>query len=960
MDLSGNESIHSASSPYRSPLSSPGNPSSPVYFQEPTSSPTYVADFPVSSPSRDEVNSTSPTKYGKRKPYTFFEPLGDSSSSKRLRTQEDVNDDDTESLEDRVTIQDNSVTNQYEQPQNNNMLLFQHCESNLSENLNDMVPSSSNYYSQSEVDETNHNVDSLHDGFSTQNSCDDMSGQIVFIATDRNHESLQANNLEENNVLAARDDWAQHIAYSDSSSEDNVDFEAESSSESSDLKSSSSSSCGDEHYSSSSSELEQSCDSSDSEQIGSDSDSDGDFVSPSVYNGCSLTVDEAVLELMNLYLQHSMEKTALGDTLKSLLKFLPKSNNMPKSKHSLLKYVSDLCPLSKERVHFYCSICHYYLGEEEMCCTLCGAESRKFYQLSLADQIKNLFENHGLADEIDKYALQREAAANQEGGINDLCDGSVIKNVKTTGPYNLTLIGHTDGLSLSESSNVSIWPLEFVIAELPPHLRYKYVLISGIWIDESKPNMNSYLKPFVEEISLLNTKGVQWVHPKSQVVHQTSVTVPLFIADAPARAQLQNILSHGGKHCCNICEQKMKKLPAEPLQPGVKRKKRRRVFTFEEEAVLRTADRMKSQAKQSRKRQRLEGGELKAIKGVKGRSIVESLPGCDRSTVVFPEYMHALLCLVKHLMTILFTKSGPWNLSNKQDIINEFLENIRVPDFITRIPRSTEYFAKWKANEFRSFLLYYSIIIFSQCMTEEYFQHWMLLVISFYLLLQNSVSDIDIAKSTAMLELFCADFTRLYKADFFTYYVHNLLHLPLIVKRNGPLWSHSAFQFENFNGKLAKFIHGSKHQAKELVNNINLAFGVGILEGRVKKHIISSNTEAIELKNRVSNCSFTKDESALLTATFQEAKRMEYGMIKYFCEVSDSRVALVQKFDVEHLRSFTLHGTGLVVNHIIPIVISNQINIIQLTDIRCKVIRVGDYLCLRPNTYEMKCPTETK
>jgi len=206
------------------------------------------------------------------------------------------------------------------------------------------------------------------------------------------------------------------------------------------------SSSSEEEKESSTSSSEEESDDSNNEQHEDNSDSDGDVVFPPVYEGCSLTVDEGVLEMMNLYLQHSMEKTALGDTLRSTLKFLPQYNGMPKSQHALLKYVSDLCPLGKEKVHFYCSVCHFYLGEEEVSCSLCGAESRKFYQLSLADQIKNLFENHGLADEIDKYAAQREAAGIPDGTYSDLCDGSVLKNVKVRGSYNLTLVGHTDGL----------------------------------------------------------------------------------------------------------------------------------------------------------------------------------------------------------------------------------------------------------------------------------------------------------------------------------------------------------------------------------------------------------------------------------------------------------------------------------------------------------------------------------
>ncbi|KAK3929686.1 LOW QUALITY PROTEIN: Halomucin [Frankliniella fusca] len=909
MDASSEDEHNSvrSSSPYRSPVSSPGIASSPP---DPASSPPYV---PNSSPSRDANHSPPAQQYlSRRKDYEIFEP-GVPSLSKRLRREECSDSND-------------SVGNGHESNWNR---------------------------------EFGHDADTFHDG--SDRASQVAAGSSVFIEADQEND-----NAEENRMTGAED-----IVFTESSSEDSSS--CGSSSAGSDFQSSSSE---DENESSAGSD-----NTSDSEQY-SDSDSDGDVVSPPVYEGSSLTVDEA-----------QYGKTALGNTLKSTLKFLPTLNIVPKSLYSLLKYVSNLCPLGRETVHFYCSVCQYYLGDTETCCTLCTGSSKKFYQVPLADQIKNLFENHGLAAGIDKYAAERQAAGINDGLYSDLCDGSVIKNVKTPDGYNLTLVGHTDGLSISKSSNVSVWPLEFVIAELPPHLRYKYVFVCGIWIDERKTNLNSYLRPFVTEISLLNESGgVKWVHPKTKLQHSTTVTVPIFIADAPARAQLQNILSHGGKHCCNVCEQKMQKVPAEPLRLGVKRKSGESSLLKREREVLRTAERMTAQGKLSRKSQRLNGGPLKAIKGVRGSSVLASLPGCDRSTVVFPEYMHVLLCLIKHLLTIILTKSGPWNLSDKQDEINAFLENIRVPVFITRIPRSNEYYSKWKANERRSFLLYYSVIILSQCMKEEYFQHWILLVMAIYLFLKDTVSDVDIDRATIMLQIFYRDFSQIYIADFFYLSCAQHPSPASCCSKICPLWCHSAFQFESYNGALVKFIHRSHHQAQELVNNIRLAFGVAALEGRVKKNS-TSKSKTIELKNRVNSCRFTNAEEALFTLEFGESackikvfyrakvgnevytsiiykrqkkrnnyticyfnrtsQKEKYGEIKYICEARTSSVALVYQFDLDHLRCFTHTDSGLVMKHVIPTIPTDKIHIIHLNEIRHKVIRICDYLCLRPNKYEV-------
>lgn len=46
--------------------------------------------------------------------------------------------------------------------------------------------------------------------------------------------------------------------------------------------------------------------------------------------------------------------------------------------------------------------------------------------------------------------------------------------------------------------------------------------------------------------------------------------------------------------------------------------------------------------------------------------------------------------------------------------------------------------------------------------------------------------------------------------------VHALLHLPEVVRDLGPLWAHSCFPFENANGEIQKFYHGSQGVNKQV------------------------------------------------------------------------------------------------------------------------------------------------
>ncbi|CAD6240875.1 GSCOCG00012589001-RA-CDS, partial [Cotesia congregata] len=73
----------------------------------------------------------------------------------------------------------------------------------------------------------------------------------------------------------------------------------------------------------------------------------------------------------------------------------------------------------------------------------------------------------------------------------------------------------------------------------------------------------------------------------------SKVVAPLFIADAPARAEIQNIQYFSGKYGCNICEIKQKR-----CQPVVG-SKTIRIYKFTDKRIkLRDELRMYGQAEQ--------------------------------------------------------------------------------------------------------------------------------------------------------------------------------------------------------------------------------------------------------------------------------------------------------------------------------------------------------------------------
>lgn len=59
-------------------------------------------------------------------------------------------------------------------------------------------------------------------------------------------------------------------------------------------------------------------------------------------------------------------------------------------------------------------------------------------------------------------------------------------------------------------SEFSIWPIQLHLNELPPKMRFKHVILAGLWFGSREPNMHVFLKPFVDQSKLLVSKGVPW------------------------------------------------------------------------------------------------------------------------------------------------------------------------------------------------------------------------------------------------------------------------------------------------------------------------------------------------------------------------------------------------------------------------------------------------------------------
>ena len=66
------------------------------------------------------------------------------------------------------------------------------------------------------------------------------------------------------------------------------------------------------------------------------------------------------------------------------------------------------------------------------------------------------------------------------------------------------------------------------------------------------------------------------------------------------------------------------------------------------------------------------------------------------------------------------------------------------------------------ASEYRSWLLFYSIPILKDILEESYYQHYILLVEAVGLLLNTSISEMDLQHAENLLQRFCFKFSAFY------------------------------------------------------------------------------------------------------------------------------------------------------------------------------------------------------
>ena len=325
-------------------------------------------------------------------------------------------------------------------------------------------------------------------------------------------------------------------------------------------------------------------------------------------------------------------------------------------------------------------------------------------------------------------------------GLEEIINSCQQQNINS-----LSLSFNIDGLPLFKSSVYHFWPILCMVNEMNSN-----PFIVGIFYGRSKPaNVSDYLKEFISDLKdILQNPTISG--------KEYNISVCAFICDAPARAFIKCTKSYNGYYGCERCIQKGKWL-GRMTYPEIDSPSRKN------DEFLRATE-----------------------SGVFTQHVTGISPLLDLNidlVSMFPlDYMH-LVCLGVIRKILVSWTAGPQRLGNafKQKLSQNLLSCVHSsPKEFKRKPRSVHEVDRWKATEFRSFLLYTGPVVLKEILPKDKYYHFLCLHIAIRIMLSEILIDNYFNYAKEMLLHFVKSTKDIYGEEFLVYNIHYCIYLKML------------------------------------------------------------------------------------------------------------------------------------------------------------------------------------
>ena len=200
------------------------------------------------------------------------------------------------------------------------------------------------------------------------------------------------------------------------------------------------------------------------------SEDDYDFDGRPLYNGSSITVNHAIHQISDFYLNANLDKHKVNGLLRLIKHLLPKPNFLPSAWKGVQKSFHRVTSTS---LNLLCDNCYHSCssdGKNFKSCVnpKCSTSFRRREATEIIEIVR-----FDVRSQIE-YIMNRNISFLNKSQLfppSDICFGEQYQYTSNKTNNRISLIVHADGAPLIRSSKKSIWPCFASIVELPPPIR---------------------------------------------------------------------------------------------------------------------------------------------------------------------------------------------------------------------------------------------------------------------------------------------------------------------------------------------------------------------------------------------------------------------------------------------------------------------------------------------------------
>ncbi|CAF1609086.1 unnamed protein product, partial [Didymodactylos carnosus] len=404
--------------------------------------------------------------------------------------------------------------------------------------------------------------------------------------------------------------------------------------------------------------------------------------------------------LMLLKARHRLTRSCVTDICRLMSNC--RVPNTPLS-YQVVKYTleQDMIDELDTETYYICTSCYHASKRRESCANekchennLFEKPPSSFYTFCVRHQIEHILRN---------LNVQLNIRPQKNSSMIDISDGDFYQNILSLENDDfITFVLNVDGISLSDSSDQSLWIFLMIINEIPRNVRFQLqnIIIPGIWPGPKKPTnpeLQTMLSIIVDELVDLEEAVDYYVKSSDSILPLKSFLISL----------VGNVAAFNAEYGCTNCLIQGTKIKAGKVNRRTGQQNTIRVFpSGDDQEVLRTNETydssildltMKKRKKKIKKNKKV----LKeGVNGHYGICALRALKYFEMGASFAVDSLHTICRgAMNRLLTLWLDgsyKGENYSVCNRLTEINERLSSIRYPSTTSRKPRSLTKYYRYK------------------------------------------------------------------------------------------------------------------------------------------------------------------------------------------------------------------------------------------------------------------------